>query len=84
MPGSSAVPSKTSFELLLQEALDLSDHERAQLAARLLESLQEQRSVLGHQQWVAEMEERARVALAGQPGRSWAQTRLEILKRMRW
>lgn len=84
MPGAPPAPSPRPVEQLLEEALELTPPERARLASNLLESLGERRSLLGHQQWIAEMEERARTALLGQPGRSWAQTRLEILKRLRW
>lgn len=78
----SPAPTPRSFELLLEEALELSPSDRARLASNLLESLKERRNLLGHQQWIAEMEERAQAALAGQPGRTWTQTRLEISRRM--
>jgi putative addiction module component (TIGR02574 family) len=68
--------SKTARQIL-EEALVLSDEERADLAAELLDSLEpsvpsQDRS---DEAWIAEIERRARDAIAGAPGVPWTETR---------
>ena len=63
-----------------KQALLLPDNERAEVIAELLDSLPpagpgEARS---DEEWIAEVERRARAALAGSPGLSWEQARAEI------
>jgi putative addiction module component (TIGR02574 family) len=70
---------------LLDEALKLPDQERADLAAELLASLvpatpAETRS---DDEWLAEVERRARAALSGNPGIPWETARAQIQKRLR-
>jgi putative addiction module component (TIGR02574 family) len=70
---------------LLEEALQLSPDERAELAGDLLATLEpdtpsDQRT---EAEWIAEIERRARAALAGSPGVSWAEARAQIQSRLR-
>jgi putative addiction module component (TIGR02574 family) len=64
------------------EALSLSEDERAELAADLLASLAppDPRS---EQAWIAEIERRARAALAGEPGVPWDEARRQIEERLK-
>jgi putative addiction module component (TIGR02574 family) len=69
-----------SARKILKQALLLADNERAEIIAELLDSLppagpSEARS---DEEWIAEVERRARAALAGSPGVSWEQRRAEI------
>ncbi len=75
----------TAAAHLLEEALLLTEHERADLAAELLASLTpdvhaEDRS---EQEWLDTIERRARSAVAGSPGIPWEQARAEIERRLR-
>ncbi len=69
---------------LLDEALKLPDHERADLAAELLASLAPRTpaEARGEDEWLAEIERRARAALAGSPGVPWDTARAEIERRL--
>ncbi len=76
---------RQSAKKILEEALLLPDDDRAEMVAELLESLppagpSEARS---DEEWIAEIERRARAALAGSPGVSWEQARAEITERLR-
>jgi putative addiction module component (TIGR02574 family) len=65
---------------LLQDALQLSENERVELACGLLDSLDPEppgEEARSNQEWLAEIERRARAALAGEPvspGRRYART----------
>ena len=60
-------------EKLLSEALKLPDEERASLVAEILKTLPPATPGLerGDEEWLAEVERRAREALAGGPGVPW-------------
>jgi putative addiction module component (TIGR02574 family) len=69
---------------LLEEALQLPPDERAELAGDLLATLEpdtpsEHRT---EAEWIAEIERRARAAIAGSPGVSWAEARAQIQSRL--
>lgn len=69
-----------SAKKILKQALLLPDDERAEVIAELLDSLppagpSEARS---DEEWIAEVERRARAALAGTSGFSWEQARAKI------
>jgi hypothetical protein len=69
---------------LLSEALRLPQDERAALAAELLSSLEP--DVLSQrrteQEWLAEVERRARAALEGQSGLSWDEALRQVADRL--
>ena len=68
---------------LLEEALQLSEDQRAELTWGLLDSLSlppaEGRS---DEEWLAEIERRARAALSGEPGIPWEEAQAEIRHRL--
>lgn len=69
----------------MEEALTLSDAERADLATRLLATLEppvppDPRSM---DAWIAELERRARAAIAGEPGVPWGDVRSHAERRLR-
>ncbi len=69
---------------LLRDALRLAPDERARIVAELLASLvpdlpSQQRS---EAEWIREIERRARVAVAGSPGSSWAAARTQLEPRL--
>jgi hypothetical protein len=68
---------------LLDDALSLPEDERAGLAAELLASLAPttRAEARSEDEWLAEIERRARAALAGSPGLSWKAARAEIERR---
>lgn len=71
---------RESGKKILKQALLLRDNERAEIAAELLDSLPpagpgEARS---DDEWIAEVERRARAALAGSPGVSWEDALAQI------
>ncbi len=73
-----------SAKKILKQALLLPDKERAEVIAELLDSLPpsnpaESRS---NEEWIAEVERRARAALAGSTGLSWEQARMQITERL--
>ncbi len=63
----------TSAEKLLSEALKLPDDQRASLVAEILKTLPPAvpGSERGDEEWLAEVERRARQALTGAPGVPW-------------
>jgi hypothetical protein len=70
---------------LLEEALRPPPDQRAELAGDLLATLEpdtpsDQRT---DAEWIAEIERRARAAIAGSPGVSWAEARAQIQSRLR-
>jgi hypothetical protein len=69
---------------LLKDALQLPEDQRAGLVAELLESLEapvlsQQRS---EEEWLAEIQRRARAAISGQPGLSWDQALAKVTDRL--
>jgi len=68
---------------LLQQALRLNEEERVVVATSLLESVEapphDRRT---DREWIAEIERRARAALAGSPGLSWPDARARIEERL--
>jgi hypothetical protein len=73
-----------SLDRLLDEAFQLPPDERATVVVELLATLEpdapsQQRD---EGQWIAEIERRARAALAGSPGVSWADARSQVLGRL--
>jgi putative addiction module component (TIGR02574 family) len=75
--------SRTTAELL-REVLELPDEERAGLVVELLDSLGPQPSSeqWSDEAWIAEVERRARAAIAGSPGISWDEARAKIKDRL--
>lgn len=67
---------------LLEQAMELPREERAELAAELLASL-EPLDPRDDREWIAEIERRARAALAGSPSLSWEEARAEVESRLR-
>lgn len=65
----------------MEEALTLSDGERADLAAFLLATLE--RPALATDAWIAELERRALAAAAGEAGVPWSEVRAEAERRLR-
>jgi len=69
---------------VLKEALQLPESERASLATELLGSLEShapgrQRT---EQEWLTEVERRARAALSGTPGSTWDETLKRVTDRL--
>ena len=58
----------TTAEEVLKEALQLSEGERALVAAELLASLEPDVETRDGEAWIAEVERRAQAAIAGLPG----------------
>jgi putative addiction module component (TIGR02574 family) len=74
----------SAADRLLDEALKLAPDERARIVAELLATLEpdlpgQQRS---DQDWIQEIERRARAAAAGNPGVPWAVAREQIRSRL--
>ena len=74
----------STADRLLEKALKLAADERARIAAELLATLEpdlpsERRS---EAEWVREIERRARAAIAGSPGVSWAEARDQVRSRL--
>jgi putative addiction module component (TIGR02574 family) len=68
----------TTAEEVLKEALQLSEHERARLAAELLASLDPDVETRDGEAWIAEVERRAQAAIGGVPGLTWDETRTRV------
>jgi hypothetical protein len=68
---------------LLRQALGLSADDRARLAAELLATLEPDvpAGQDGEDDWIREIERRARAAIAGSPGMSWSEARACIRTR---
>jgi putative addiction module component (TIGR02574 family) len=77
-------PMTLSPKQVLKDALQLPDHERAELAAELLDSLPPALSGQdrSNTQWLAEIERRAKAAQAGAPGITWEDAREQVLNRL--
>jgi len=74
----------STIDRVLEEARRLSPEPRAELVRELLATLDpdtpsEHRT---EAEWIAEVEQRARAALAGTPGVSWAEARAQIQNRL--
>ncbi len=68
---------------ILEQALRLDEQERVVVASSLLESVEAPSSgSRTDDEWVAEIERRARAALVGSPGLTWADARARIEKRL--
>jgi putative addiction module component (TIGR02574 family) len=76
------VMARTAAQLL-EEALQLPEEQKAELTWGLLDSFgpppAEDRS---DEEWIAEIERRARAALSGEPGIPWEEARAEIRHRL--
>ena len=74
----------STADRLLEEALNLAPDERARIVAELLATLEpdlpgQRRS---DEEWIQEIERRARAAMAGRPGVSWTEARAQIRSRL--
>ncbi len=69
-----------SAKRILKQALLLPDNERAEVIAELLESLPPAgpSEARYDEEWIAEVERRARAAVAGSSSLSWEETRAKI------
>jgi hypothetical protein len=72
----------TTAEDVLKDALQLSEGERARVAAELLASLEPDLETRDGEAWVAEVERRAQAAVGGLPGLSWDETRTRVEERL--
>jgi len=72
----------TTAEEVLKEALQLSEVERARVAAELLASLDPDVETRDGEAWIAEVERRAQAAIGGLPGLGWEDTRTRIEERI--
>lgn len=72
----------TSAEEVLKEALQLSENERARVAAELLASLDPDIETRDGESWIAEVERRAKAAIAGVGGTTWDDTRTRVEERI--
>lgn len=73
----------TDLHKLLRDALALPEHERTKLAVALVASLTPEPTELADKTWLAEIERRAREALAGAPGILWDETKARSQERLR-
>ena len=73
-----------SARKILKQALLLPGKERAELIAELLDSLPPAgpTQARSDEEWIAEVERRARAALGGSSALSWEQARAEITERL--
>jgi putative addiction module component (TIGR02574 family) len=74
----------SAVERLLSEALKLAPDERARIVAELLATLEpdapsQHRS---DEEWIREIERRARAAVSGSPGVAWPDVRDQIRSRL--
>lgn len=72
----------TTAEEVLKEALQLSEGERARVAAEILASLEPGIETRDSDAWIAEVEQRAHAAIAGLPGLEWSQVRAHVEERI--
>lgn len=72
----------STAEEVLKEALQLSESERARVAAELLASLDPDVESRDEEAWIAEIERRAQAAIGGLPGLSWNETRARVEERI--
>ena len=73
-----------STQQLLKDALQLPDQQRAELVIELLDSLPptEPGQERSDEQWLTEIERRARAAQTGAAGVSWEEARNQVLDRL--
>ena len=72
----------TTAEEILKGALQLSESERARVAAELLASLDPDIETRDGEAWIAEVERRAQAAIGGLPGLTWDETRTRVEERI--
>jgi hypothetical protein len=72
----------TTAEDVLREALQLTEAERARVAAEILASLEPDVETRDEEAWIAEVERRAQAAIAGLTGLSWSETRARVEERI--
>jgi len=72
----------STAEKVLSEALELSENERARVAAELLASLEPNIETRDGEAWIAEVERRAQAAIGGLPGLTWEETRGRVEERI--
>lgn len=87
MSEASAETRRRLADDVLADALRLAAPDRARLAACLLESLELNAAPfsLNREQWLLEIEDRARASTAGEPGTPWERARMAISERLaRW
>jgi hypothetical protein len=74
----------SAADRLLGEALKLTPDERGRLVAELLATLEPDVPTQKHDEaeWLREIERRARIAMAGDPGMSWTEARSQIQNRL--
>lgn len=72
----------TTAEEVLKDALQLSERERARVAAELLASLEPDIETRDGDAWIAEVERRAQATIAGVPGLTWEETRARVEERI--
>jgi hypothetical protein len=73
----------STLDQVLGDAMQLPPDERARLVTELLAALEPElpSDARSEAEWIAEIERRARAAMAGSPGRTWAEARAEIQRR---
>jgi putative addiction module component (TIGR02574 family) len=72
----------STADKVLSEALELSENERARVAAELLASLDPNLETRDGEAWIAEVERRAQAAIGGLPGLTWEETRSRVEERI--
>jgi hypothetical protein len=74
----------SAADRLLGEALKLTPDERGRLVAELLATLEPDVPTQKHDEaeWLREIERRARIAMAGDPGMSWTEARSQTQNRL--
>lgn len=73
----------STADRLLGEALKLAPEERARIVAELLATLEpDLPSHRSDEEWIQEIERRARAAMTGSPGVSWTEARDQIRSRL--
>lgn len=78
-----AVATEPSIDELFESALRLSAELRARLAQVLLSSLEGAPDTRSSEDWLAEVERRARAAHEGAPGIAWSEARRQIQDSLR-
>jgi hypothetical protein len=73
-----------SAKKILKQALLLPDKERAEVIAESLDSLppSDPTEARSDEEWIAEVERRARATLTGSAALSWEQARMQITERL--
>jgi putative addiction module component (TIGR02574 family) len=74
------MPMKPAVEEVVQKALELEEDERAEVASRLLDSL-EQRDAASEAAWVSDLERRAaELESGGVKGVSWEELQQRLMR----